>query len=857
MRFALAPYAPHGFFRFFRFLTILTGCLILFVIVKWRNSPDISSVPRFPPQRIPEYVCPCNLTSNRPIREPIFLPNEIHTESRALILVESIYSRHTKMIAQIFNATKYPHQLETFSKSLPDLITGERGRFSVIIVENYYKYLNMQSWNRQLIDNYSKRYNVTIIGFMTSKINEVYQHARMKGSNLVMWQNQKAFNLSFSQESLVPYIARPEVSIQSLIPDYEDWVLFEPQKNFETVLACEDAKERPRAAIIRDLGAEDGVKRILIGHNVSLWIVRLGLLDSLRFATQGRFGFSLDRWIQIDIDDIFVGARGTRMIEADVDALVEAQDRLRKEISNFTFMLGFSGSYFRNGDDNEDRADEKLIEMASKFYWFCHMFRHNHPLEHNFTYLEAIMYQNKMFAETMKIPVPFKYSISPQHAGVFPVYQELYDAWRNVWDVKVTATEEYPHLRPASDRRGFIYKGIQVLPRQTCGLYTHTQFFHTYPDGISRLLNNVFGGDLFSSVLLNPISIFMTHQQNFAHDRLAIWVFENLIRFLKCHTRLELRWTDPISSADRYFKMFPQEKTPIWSNPCIDARHRTILPPAFNCSNFTLPNVLIVGPQKTGTTALGQFLSLHPNASTNLPVNDSFEELQFFGGKHYENGLEWYIDKFSPSSTVFEKSATYFDNTEAPIQVFTLIPNAKIVVVLYDPALRAYSWFQHIKAHNDSVALSVSTMDEVLEADDGPLKKLRSRCISGGRYVYHLDRWLEYFPSSQMVFVDGEMFKERPPIVMNKLIADLELPSFDYHNVLRFSPSKGFWCSLTKGKMNCLGKGKGRHYEPMSETLRTKLNKIFQPDNAALQKILQKLHLPMPKWLRSSLYNTK
>lgn len=38
----------------------------------------------------------------------------------------------------------------------------------------------------------------------------------------------------------------------------------------------------------------------------------------------------------------------------------------------------------------------------------------------------------------------------------------------------------------------------------------------------------------------------------------------------------------------------------ILQNPCDDPRHRNIIPPQLSCSNITLPNLLIVGPQKTG-----------------------------------------------------------------------------------------------------------------------------------------------------------------------------------------------------------------------------------------------------------------
>ena len=54
------------------------------------------------------------------------------------------------------------------------------------------------------------------------------------------------------------------------------------------------------------------------------------------------------------------------------------------------------------------------------------------------------------------------YMIAPHHSGVYPIHEPLYDAWANVRGVRVTSTEEYPHLKPAWLRRGFIYKGVKV-----------------------------------------------------------------------------------------------------------------------------------------------------------------------------------------------------------------------------------------------------------------------------------------------------------------------------------------------------------------------------------------------------------
>lgn len=54
------------------------------------------------------------------------------------------------------------------------------------------------------------------------------------------------------------------------------------------------------------------------------------------------------------------------------------------------------------------------------------------------------------------------YAVAPHHSGVYPVHVQLYDAWKKVWNIRVTSTEEYPHLKPARYRRGFIHKNIMV-----------------------------------------------------------------------------------------------------------------------------------------------------------------------------------------------------------------------------------------------------------------------------------------------------------------------------------------------------------------------------------------------------------
>ena len=56
--------------------------------------------------------------------------------------------------------------------------------------------------------------------------------------------------------------------------------------------------------------------------------------------------------------------------------------------------------------------------------------------------------------------------MAPHHSGVYPVHTQLYEAWKSVWGIQVTSTEEYPHLRPARYRRGFIHNDIMVRDSQ-------------------------------------------------------------------------------------------------------------------------------------------------------------------------------------------------------------------------------------------------------------------------------------------------------------------------------------------------------------------------------------------------------
>lgn len=60
------------------------------------------------------------------------------------------------------------------------------------------------------------------------------------------------------------------------------------------------------------------------------------------------------------------------------------------------------------------------------------------------------------------------------------------------------------------------------------------------------------------------ISIFMTHLSNYGNDRLGLYTFKNLVKFVQTWTNLKLQTLPPVQLAQKYFQIFPEERDPVW-----------------------------------------------------------------------------------------------------------------------------------------------------------------------------------------------------------------------------------------------------------------------------------------------------
>lgn len=64
----------------------------------------------------------------------------------------------------------------------------------------------------------------------------------------------------------------------------------------------------------------------------------------------------------------------------------------------------------------------------------------------------------------------------------------------------------------------------------------------------------------------------MTHLSNYGNDRLGLYTFKHLVRFLHSWTNLRLQTLPPVQLAQKYFQIFSEEKDPLWQvGGCVGA----------------------------------------------------------------------------------------------------------------------------------------------------------------------------------------------------------------------------------------------------------------------------------------------
>eukprot|EP00072_Mus_musculus_P063192 XP_011245148.1 PREDICTED: bifunctional heparan sulfate N-deacetylase/N-sulfotransferase 1 isoform X3 [Mus musculus] len=370
----------------------------------------------------PPPVAPSRLLPIKPVQA--VAPSR--TDPLVLVFVESLYSQLGQEVVAILESSRFKYRTEIApgKGDMPTLTDKGRGRFALIIYENILKYVNLDAWNRELLDKYCVAYGVGIIGFFKANENSLLS-AQLKGFPLFLHSNLGLKDCSINPKSPLLYVTRPSEVEKGVLPG-EDWTVFQSNHStYEPVLLAKTRSSESiphlgadaglhaalHATVVQDLGLHDGIQRVLFGNNLNFWLHKLVFVDAVAFLTGKRLSLPLDRYILVDIDDIFVGKEGTRMKVEDVKALFDTQNELRTHIPNFTFNLGYSGKFFHTGTDAEDAGDDLLLSYVKEFWWFPHMWSHMQPhLFHNQSVLAEQMALNKKFA-VVRARHPHRYGL--------------------------------------------------------------------------------------------------------------------------------------------------------------------------------------------------------------------------------------------------------------------------------------------------------------------------------------------------------------------------------------------------------------------------------------------------------------
>lgn len=188
-----------------------------------------------------------------------------------------------------------------------------------------------------------------------------------------------------------------------------------------------------------------------------------------------------------------------------------------------------------------------------------------------------------------------------------------------------------------------------------------------------------------------------------------------------------------------------------------------------------LPDFLIIGAQKAGTTALYSYLRRHPGIT-----GPSWKEVSFFD-RHYTRGEGWYRGHFPNAlrtwlakPIVGEASPSYLFHPLAPARVAALLLDVRLIALLRDPVDRALSHYHHEVALGREPLSFEDALEREEERTRGEVDRMVGdpayfshawwdfTYLARGRYAEQLERWLAVFPPEQLLVLASDELAERP-----------------------------------------------------------------------------------------------
>jgi hypothetical protein len=246
-----------------------------------------------------------------------------------------------------------------------------------------------------------------------------------------------------------------------------------------------------------------------------------------------------------------------------------------------------------------------------------------------------------------------------------------------------------------------------------------------------------------------------------------------------------------------------------------------------------LPTVVIVGAQKAGTTQLYSYLVKHPRV-----FGGAEKEMHYFS-KQPDRSVAWYRSRFplrgrvaARGGHVVEASPSYFPMPQALRQMQSVLPEARVIVLLRDPVSRAFSHYQHSKTrHLESRSFEQAVADELREAEfpakRGVALAHDARPMLGyvgrGYYALQLELLLALYPRNRVLVIDSASLFADTSATCQRVFGFLDVDDFAVR------PSKiynrGYYVERIDPRV---AEQLRAHYRPYDELLREVAGQPFQ-----------------------------
>lgn len=210
------------------------------------------------------------------------------------------------------------------------------------------------------------------------------------------------------------------------------------------------------------------------------------------------------------------------------------------------------------------------------------------------------------------------------------------------------------------------------------------------------------------------------------------------------------------------------------------------------------PNLFIVGQPKSGTTALHQFLGQHPDiymssikephffcADFHLESDRAYGKQRFFDFRSESAYLQLFA-KAKGVKIAGESSTNYLYSQVAAEKIHNFNPDAKIIIILREPAKFLYSLHSHyVKFTEENEPDFLTAL--ALESDRRQEKSTSCRVTSPSylyysqriKYSQQIQRYLNRFKSNQIKIIIFEDFKSENERVFREILEFLGVdPNF-------------------------------------------------------------------------------